>query len=451
MFAQKLLTGSRVRASRAAAARLAGPLQCDGGIDELSPRHIAGWAYDARDGNHRVRLEVVLDGPDGFTARPLANRFVHGLASAGKGDGAHGFYTKFPRALTEAEQARVHVRPAASALPLHVVPWAHREYTPLLHVAMDIVDNCNLRCPFCLYDYVNTNATHMMDEATLTAALRFLPYTRDGEFWFSCLHEPALHPRLMDFIDLVPREYRRKLFFTSNIAKRMPPGYFAWLADSGLHHINISIESRDPAIYERMRKGARYRIFAANWDLLMQALPDGSAPPQIRYIAMAYKSNLRELPELVAYLLAERQAGQVELRYTYDVPHIPADFKASEYLAAEDWHWLKDQLAGYAPDKVVLIAPPNDAPPPVPAAGRAASRKQDDPPPEPLLPPDETEIAPVLSGRYMFRVSWDGSVRVQGVRQDSRGEDARERQLMNTNIRDLPDPDALFAQLDAGL
>ena len=77
---------------------------------------------------------------------------------------------------------------------------------------MDIVDNCNLRCPFCLYDYANTRTTHFMTEQTIEAALRFLPYTRDGEFWFSCLHEPTLHPKLTSFIDKVPPEYRRKLF-----------------------------------------------------------------------------------------------------------------------------------------------------------------------------------------------------------------------------------------------
>lgn len=428
------------------------PFVCDGGIDELSDRHIAGFAFDPRDGEHRIALEAVLEGSGEVLARMRADGFVHGLAAAGKGDGAHGFYANWPRTLTASEQDRVQVRPVGSPVALPRVSWLRGEYNPLLHVAMDIVDNCNLRCPFCLYDYVNTNATHTMDEATFESALRFLPYTRDGEFWFSCLHEPTLHPRLMAYIDRVPKHLRRKIFYTTNLARRMPDEYFAWLASSGLHHINISIESRDPAIYERMRKGARHRIFAANWDALTQALPHGSAPPQIRYIAMAYKSNLRELPDLARYLLAERHGAQVELRYTYDVPHIPADFKSSEYLAPEDWHWLRAQLAGLPADRMMLIAPPNDAPPPVPAAGRAAGRgktAEDAAPVPPPPPPDEN--AAVLPGRYMFRLSWDGTVRIHGVRRDSRHDDARERQLRSDNIRNLPDPLTLFAQLDAGL
>ena len=38
------------------------------------------------------------------------------------------------------------------------------------------------------------------------------------------------------------------------LARRMPPVYFEWLAESGMHHLNISIESVKPELYERMRK-----------------------------------------------------------------------------------------------------------------------------------------------------------------------------------------------------
>ncbi|EQD45607.1 molybdenum cofactor biosynthesis protein A, partial [mine drainage metagenome] len=162
---------------------------------------------------------------------------------------------------------------------------------------------------------------------TIAAALRFLPFVAEGKFWFSCLHEPTLHPQLMAFIDKAPREYRRKIFYTTNLAKRMPQAYFAWLADSGLHNINVSIESRNPALYERMRKGARYRIFQENWDHLLAAFAQGSAPPALRYIAMAYKANFRELPDLVAFLIERRRAAQVEIRFTFDVAHLPAAFR----------------------------------------------------------------------------------------------------------------------------
>ncbi len=426
------------------------PIVCEGAIDELSEVHVAGWAFDPQCSDDRVSIEAVLDGSGEPLARARADQFTYWLAAAGKGDGAHGFYVRWPRPLSADELARVRVRTLGpTATTLARVGSVRTEYNPLLHVAMDIVDNCNLRCPFCLYDYSGTHATNLMDDATLAAALRFLPYTWDGEFWFSCLHEPTLHPKLMSFIDQVPREFRRKIFFTSNLAKRMPQRYFEWLATSGIHHINISIESRDPAIYERMRKGARHRIFQANLETLLGARPQGAGSPFLRYIVMAYKSNLHELPELVHHLFEERQARQVEIRYTYDVPHIPPGFKQAEYLEPQDWRWLQEQFSQYTSDRLMLVAPPNDAAPAVPAAKGGASDGVGDTGATRLAVPPQEAAGAVLAGRYMFRLSWDGSLRVQGILAASRNGEARERQLLSTNIRDIADPRAFFDELDA--
>ena len=71
--------------------------------------------------------------------------------------------------------------------------------------AMDIVDNCNLRCPI-LRVRLQQDLCHEHDGpgATLEAVLRFLPYTLDSNFWFSCLHEPALHPDFTAYLNRVP-------------------------------------------------------------------------------------------------------------------------------------------------------------------------------------------------------------------------------------------------------
>jgi len=116
------------------------------------------------------------------------------------------------------------------------------------------------------------------------------------------VHELTFRPELTRFIHKVPDLYRCKIFYTTNVLKRLPAAYFASLSECGLHHINISIESVDPALFERLRKGARHRIFMENWDALLDAVGRAPAPPP-RYIVMACKSNLRELPHLTAQLL----------------------------------------------------------------------------------------------------------------------------------------------------
>jgi MoaA/NifB/PqqE/SkfB family radical SAM enzyme len=394
----------------------------EGYVDELSAHHVAGWLT----GPDAPHFEAVL--PSGeIVARGAADQFKFGPSHAGQG--RHGFFERFSRSLTEAEQRALVIRdPAGLAIPQ--TDTLCREYRPVMLNAMDIVDNCNLRCPFCLYDYSKTNTTNLMDEATIDAALRFLPYTLDSNFWFSCLHEPALHPRFTDYLNRVPQDLRRKVFFTTNLAKRMPPEYFMFLANGGFHTVNISVESLDPAIYERMRKGARHRIFMANWDALMAAFAVGTARPFLRYIVMVYKSNLAEIPSLVEHLLAERRGDEIQLRFTFDVPHIPAEFSQAEFIDDSDWDWLQAQVAHHPAHKVQVIRPPA-----VTAANAAAPESAD-------------QGAVFLPGRFEFKMSYDGTLEVKrfwAIPYDSAGE----APVAVVNVRDIVDPLAFFANLTA--
>ncbi len=65
---------------------------------------------------------------------------------------------------------------------LDLAPAINREFQPLHHVAMDIVNNRNLRCPFCVYDYAQTSKTYVMSDETFASTLRLLPYVTDGNF-----------------------------------------------------------------------------------------------------------------------------------------------------------------------------------------------------------------------------------------------------------------------------
>jgi hypothetical protein len=408
-----------------------------GYIDERSTHHLAGWVRNLADPTERVAVEIVLESVSGEDERVLwrgtSDRASSVLRAVGVGDGAYAFHVLLPEALSEAQRDRVHVRPADSAFRLELAPSLRTAFEPISHVAMDLVDNCNLRCPFCVYDYAATHRTHFMNEAVFAQALRLIPFVTDGNFWLSCLHEATLHPGLLAFIDSVPARYRHKLFYTTNLAKRMPPAYFAALAGSGMHHLNISLESLDPAIYERMRQGARHRIFAENWAALLQAVASGSAPPRLRYNVMAYRSNLREIPALVATLLREKQAWQVEIRHTYDEPHIAPDFREAEFLSTEEWAWLADQLRDWPADRVLLLLPPGGKGHDGPSA----------PAPDSLPSAEATggEAAPSRIPRPLnISISWDGAMRVYGEEPRGPGEAPAHVNYVMTNIAYLDDP-----------
>jgi len=406
-----------------------------GAIEQLSPFHVAGWAENPADPAERVPLTVRRTDTGEVIGQDKADNFRHGLSGVGASDDGHGFFIRFARPLPDAALAHVEVRPAQGGETLPVAIYATRDYQPIMLVAGDIVDNCNLRCPFCLYDYTNVRTTNVMDEATLDAALRFLPYVTDSNFWFSCLHEPTLHPELMRYIDKVPRAFRRKIFYTTNLARRMPDAYYAWLADAGLHHINISIESRVPEIYEKMRKGARFRIFQENWDALIEAASLHPDPTPIRYIAMVYRSNYRELPGLIKYLLEERRASLIELRYTFVLPWQPAAFCETEFLDPAGWLWLRDQLAGYSAEQVRLIMPP-DVKPETPALDVEMNDRT-------IIEHGvrvEPDVRHFLPGRYMTRLSWDGTFEISPFWAHPFEEGPGQKPICTVNIRDIADP-----------
>lgn len=401
-----------------------------GYVDERSTRHVAGWVRDLDRPGYRVEIEVVLEDAAGprVLHRGVADRFSKHLVTIGIGDGQHGFYITWDVPLTEAERDLVSVRVAGHAA-LELAPALRSAFWPIAHVAMDIVNNCNLRCPFCIVDYTDTKRTKFMSDAIFDAALRLLPYVGPANFWLSCLHEPSLHPKLLDFIDRVPRQYRDKLFYTTNLAKRMPESYFAALADSGMHHINISIESFDPAVYERMRQGARHRIFQENWDALLAAFAAAPSPPKLRYNMMAYRSNKADLPGIVQTLLDEKRAWQVEARFTYDRTHIPAAFRAAEFLDAAEWQELQAALAHHDPERVLLVLPPEQITDP--SSQRDDETRQF----EPAAAPWHVAPRPL-----QISMNWEGVMRVYGWEPSGDRRPDRFVCYAQANIGMLPDP-----------
>ena len=388
----------------------------DGYVDEISTYHVAGWIT----GGEAVPFEAVL--PTGeVLATGIADEYKIGLTPQGRGQ--HGVFARLSRTITQAEIAALRVH-APDGSQIQRAPWGVcNEYRPVMVNAMDIVDNCNLRCPFCMMDYSKTFKTNLMDDATYAAALRLIPFTLDANFWFSCLHEPTLHPRFSEFLQAVPQDLRRKVFFTSNFAKKMPPEYFTLLANGGFGAVNISIESQDPAIYERMRAGARYRIFQANWDALMHAYAQpGSRPPFLRYIVMVYKSNLAEIPALVDHLVSARRAEEIQLRFTFDMPHIPQEFRDAEYVDDAAWDWLAAQVAHYPPALVQVVRPPP--------------------------PRDANAKGILLPGRFELSTSYDGTVKIKRFWPfpfSHRGEPP----VAVVNVKDITDWPAYFAELAA--
>ena len=159
----------RPRATTLNAAPPASPYE--GYIDEASAHHVAGWLT----GPGAPRFEAVL--PTGeVLAEGVADQFKFGPSH--QGQGLHGFFSRLRRTLADDEVAALRVHAPDGSQLKRAEKFLH-DYRPIMLNAMDIVDNCNLRCPFCVFDYSTTFTTNVMDDETFAAAMRLMPYALD--------------------------------------------------------------------------------------------------------------------------------------------------------------------------------------------------------------------------------------------------------------------------------
>lgn len=205
----------------------------------------------------------------------------------------------------------------------------------------------------------------------------------------------------------------------------MSDQFFYWLVNSGIDHINISLESFDSVIYEQLRKGAKQHIFLENMEKLKKAVLTSVHPIRIQFIIMAYQSNVKELPDLFNRLVNDYNASKVEIRNTFDTPYLSKNFKEREFLNDSDWVNLR-RLCKTLPnnDKLFFL--------------------QD-------LQVEETNQRKIsvnrFVGQFMLRLSWDGRLKVFAEAYSNIQGKKVERNIFETNIKDIVNIHDFYDQL----
>lgn len=210
-------------------------------------------------------------------------------------------------------------------------------------IAMDITSNCNLRCSFCLNDYSRKIDNTMMDEATLNKVITLLPLlASDGLLFFSCLFEPTLHPGFLDLLKNIPKEFIGKVFFTTNLAKRLPDEFFQALSNFPLHHINISCDSLNENTFPMMRKGARFDIFQDNLERMAKIFSTNNNHPPLRYITIACRLNLDELNNIIQTTTQKYLSSENEIRTFATFDYQDTLWVSTNRLSDAEWQQVKN-------------------------------------------------------------------------------------------------------------
>jgi molybdenum cofactor biosynthesis enzyme MoaA len=309
-----------------------------------------GWAYDSERPYEPVEVDFKVGNQHVCTL--MADEFRPDLQIFG--NGRHGFSFGFPLEVNVGENLTAQIK--GTNFVLKGSPM--RQKNPresIARIAGDIVNQCNLRCPFCIVDYTNFGSLSLMTSETFDRVLELLPITSKGNFWLSCLHEPTMHPQFIDFIERVPQRYRNRISFTTNLSKRLPPDMLERLADSGIHEIRVSLDTQCPELFSELRKKGKYRVFEQNLLALSAALRTSKQRPLLHLISMAFRDNYRELPELVR-VGRDLGADSHEIRYIYYVPHL-AGWGKDHILNTVEWAEMEALLLPLASPTLAIAGP----------------------------------------------------------------------------------------------
>ncbi len=225
---------------------------------------------------------------------------------------------------------------------------------------VDVTDGCNLRCPFCYNDWSGPPGRTLMSEEHFRRVVEILPLFPVGGVALSCSYEPLLHPGFTGLLRTIPRRHRDRGYFSTNLALRLSGEVLEDLAGAPLHHINVSVESLTPGVYEATRRGGSLDRFLDNLRRLSRALhrhPDG---PQLHIITMVCDLNHLEIPELVRRCREEFGAAYHELRpFTRTASN--REWIDGHALGQERWKALGEALDASGFSHVSLLPLPSEA------------------------------------------------------------------------------------------
>lgn len=172
-----------------------------------------------------------------------------------------------------------------------------------LHLDIESVAVCNLRCPFC----ATTNSRWGADKRGFMDISLYRKIIDEGAenglcaIKLSLRGEPLLHPHLPEMVAYAKQKGVMDIYFNTN-AMLLTEGIFEKLIDAGLDRISLSIEGFRKEIYEHYRVGATFERLLENVTPLLRLRARRHVSfPQIRIQTVLLKELQKEFGEYVEF------------------------------------------------------------------------------------------------------------------------------------------------------
>ena len=166
------------------------------------------------------------------------------------------------------------------AAPSIASPRATEARTNPGSVRLSVTDRCDFACTYCRPSRDDGYVESRLDVAAWETLVDGLVAAGVRRFRLTG-GEPLVHPRVVDLVRLIASRGVTDLALTTNasqLARLAKP-----LREAGLHRLNISIDTLDPARFERLTRGGRLRDVLGGIDAAIHA---GFAPIKLNTVVL---------------------------------------------------------------------------------------------------------------------------------------------------------------------
>jgi len=225
------------------------------------------------------------------------------------------------------------------AIPITETALADRFGRRISYLRISVTEHCNFRCSYCSpaegtpyfsrKDHLKPEEYDRLIGIFKNMGVRHVRFTGG---------EPLIHPHINTLINSASRHGIGKISVSTNglLLGRKAPG----LRESGLNNLNVSLDSLEPDIFEKVTRGGDLQRVLEGIDAAIAA---GISRIKLNVVLLR-QENGHGLPELVRYALNRR----IDIRFIETMPLGSAGTEAQhgQYLSASEAQSLIEAALG---------------------------------------------------------------------------------------------------------
>jgi len=184
-------------------------------------------------------------------------------------------------------------------------------------ITLELTNACNLNCTFCPRRLMDKNlgridpdlARDIIDQAAANLPVTMVPFFRG---------EPLLHPHWHEILAYTKRKGIGPIQFTTN-ATLLDREATERILDLEIDFISFSLDTIDPAIYEKTRRGARYGQVVNNiLGLIRRREERGMTKPAIQVSSVDTEAYRETMDEFISFWRKRADRVRIYIEHSAD-------------------------------------------------------------------------------------------------------------------------------------